>query len=258
MSRVYFHSPSGTAEVRGSERAHAAQLINNLLWTALQLDGFSVPHPFRVFLPPDAYLHGITDDRFTDSLKTWLAHSHDSRICFPPDSPIAAGESVSTFTVALNTALVIGSDPIKFLARLHGQCEVHSWVDGPNRPWLADIIESGSKTRILREYGGWQSVLKLLRSRADEPVVMSYSVCESFPNRQLANWGDDPDGERWNQLATDERWRLALAGLRAQDGWLEMTPDRWDYPDYHFGTGTTGFDVYSAMTTVRAKKAVTA
>jgi hypothetical protein len=45
---------------------------------------------------------------------------------------------------------------VRFLARLHGQCEVHGWVAGKNRAWLADIIETGRETAILRDDMGWR------------------------------------------------------------------------------------------------------
>ncbi|GAA4304598.1 hypothetical protein GCM10023178_11830 [Actinomadura luteofluorescens] len=32
---------------------------------------------------------------------------------------------------------------MRFLARLHAQCELHGYVEGPNRAWLADVIDQG-------------------------------------------------------------------------------------------------------------------
>ncbi|MGK3995050.1 hypothetical protein [Sorangium sp. So ce1024] len=122
--------------------------------------------------------------------------------------------------VLLNTCLVLGSDPLCFLARMHAQCEIHAWVDGPDRAWLAGIIDEGRRVGLMRDGQGWDDVTALLRARSDEPVVMSYSVCDQFPSRSVANWTPpaDEDGEpnrdAWYDLDEAERWRLAMDGVQ--------------------------------------------
>lgn len=234
MSRIYFHSQHGTSEVRGSERAMAGGLCTDLLRVALRLnDRFMCPDDAARYLtlfPAGHYIHGLT---------------RDERLRASIDTAVSVGDEF--FTAALNTALDIGSDPVKLMARLHGQCEIHAYVEGPNRAWLADIIDGGRRIGVLRANMGWESVVTLLQSRDDGPVVTSYSVTEQFPNPGVADFHapetDDEDAdeyEAWEALPVEERWSLALAGIRSERG-LELKPDVWN--DFYFGDGTNGYDL---------------
>lgn len=170
MSRVYFHSKEETAELLGTERHYMGILCNDLTLSAVG----SIPHAKRwlaPLLPEDSW--ALESDY---SFRLWLCGGASS------DTFTIAGNAVSVFTVTLNTAWDLGNDQVRLLARLHGQCEIHCWVDGPNRRWLSEIIRAGRKTNVLRSGQGWEAVANLLDSRDDGPVVCSYSVCEMFPN----------------------------------------------------------------------------
>jgi hypothetical protein len=166
------------------------------------------------------------------------------------------GTQANVFETTLNTAVVMGSDHIRLLAKLHGQCEIHAYVEGPNRAWLADIIEQGIKDKVLRVwekdfYGGWPAVVELLRSRDDEPVVTSYSVTEQFPNRFVASehgsWDATLDNDRWYDLSDAEQWQFAMDGLRKQNesAHLEIKPETFAQQGY--GNGMSGFDIVSML-----------
>jgi hypothetical protein len=138
------------------------------------------------------------------------------------------------------------------MARLHGQCELHAYVEGANRAWLADIIERGRETDVLRPQMKWEQVAEFLRSRDDCPVVTSYSVCDQFPNRHVAGWvapmskyedtGEEyEDTDAWYDLPEAERWQRAMDGLRAQGNGLELKPDNWN--TFHFRDGVNGFQL---------------
>ena len=206
MSRIYFHSEHDTAEVRGWERAYAGGLCTDLLMVALRAhaDEYGTPSPLRRVVSAD-YVRNAPPGRFAETLRNHIGGLSDSVFLLGADEP-------STFTVALNTAFTMGSDPIRFLARMHGQCEIHAYVEGPNRAWLSDILAEGRRHGILRTESGWEDVITLLRSRDDEPVVMSYSVCEQFPNAQAAAFaypdGEDgePDYDAWYDVPEDRRW----------------------------------------------------
>ena len=254
MGKVYFHSPSGDAMLRGSERAHAGQLVNKLACAVLPLydrDGI-LP-----LLPPGCYLWNL--DRavhFAEDFQTWMSVGSDANFHLP------SGVRVSTFTVALNTALVMGSRPVKLLARLHGQCEIHTWVDGPNRAWLADIIGEGRKSGVLRDDQGWEKVVELLRQRDDEAVVTSFSVCEQFPSppesweyreNEAEKGCFGPDGQGWDTLSHNEQWNVAMDALRCQ-GQLELEPDGFD--DFWFGgeERITMFDIDRMRQEIQSKE----
>jgi hypothetical protein len=167
---------------------------------------------------------------------------------------LGEGRSISVSSCALNTLLATGSDPMKLAARLHGQCELHCWVDGRNRHWLADIMAEGRASGIFRANAGWEETIRLLKGRDTEPVVTSYSVGDGFPNAGLAvdagMWsppGDPDDEERdwdaWYDLPPDEQWEVCMKALRKTAGGLELRPDHWTYPAYHFVSPITAFHV---------------
>lgn len=249
MSRIYFHSEHGTAEVRGSERAHMGRLCGDLFNVMLGLDHDDDydghPSIYRGLLIPNHYLTQ-TRNNFISSLKTALS------VCMRDVFQIK-GKPVDIFSAQINTALRVGNDILKLIARLHGQCEIHCWVAGENREWLASIIERGVSAGLLREteewQSGWSSVVKLLRSRTDCAVVTSYSVCAWFPNAHVASWTPpvDSDGgenyDAWYDLPRDEQWRLGLIGLK-QKPLLEMKPDNWE--SYYCGDGLDAFSIMSA------------
>jgi hypothetical protein len=157
------------------------------------------------------------------------------------------GRALIPFKFSLNTACLVGNDQVRFLARLHGQCEIHGWVDGPNRAWLANLITVGRQSGLYRSDVGWESVVELLTSRDDEPVVMSDSTTNQFPDPDVADWspavdesGEQIDDDEWYKLSEKEQWRLAMTGLRRKRG-LEITPD--GFASFRFGDGLTVLDL---------------
>ncbi len=249
---MYFHSPSGTEEVYGTERHYFNWLCNRALLAILNLgtDTESKPHPLRHAFPTSHYTARCRGKEWAATAETAIV----AGIIFDDDS-LTIGDRRSSFgTAALNTALAIGGDQLKLAARLHGQCEIHAFVEGPNRMWLANIIEIGLRRNIFRANTGWEGVVELLQSSSKEPVVTSYSVCDQFPNSgvaiQASVWSppettdEDEGDDGWYELPESEQWRLAMDALRIknQNGYkIELKPDDWE--DYHFVDGVTAFDI---------------
>lgn len=196
MSRVTFHSVDGEAELRGSERAYAGAVTNDTALSMLSDSSFHGGRErYECLLPPDHYLRngGVKEEFWMDSFKTWW------RVGLGNDTFDFDGYHPSPWDIILNTALVMGSDAVELLAHIHATCEIHGYVEGEHREWLADIIEVGREDRILRPHQGWEEVAALLRKADDSPVVMSYSVCEGFPDAGLAKdaglWSPGPEHE---------------------------------------------------------------
>lgn len=254
MSRIYFHTPAETAAVSGRERGLLSNLCSNALLFALgDLDFHDGAQPWILkHLPSGCYLHQHPD---INSIKTWLRVSSgsDARLYL-------RGESFDLFDVQLNSATVLGGDALKLAAKIHGQCEIHCYVEGTNRNWLASLIEDALNKAIFRKDLGWEEVITLLRKADGSPVVCSYSVCEQFPNAGVANWtppkdedGDD-NHDAWFDLPNEEQWSLAMDGLRKHGGGLEMKPDEWD--DFFFGPKpVSGFDFCNAPVIDQKKSA---
>lgn len=304
VSRVYFHSQHGEAELHGSERAHCGLLVDNMTDGFLgSLYGDDVERLLRL-VRPNHYLHK-TDRQSPGWVPMWRdTFATAFRSGFYGEMFTWKGKEIDSFALRLNTALKYGNDTVRLAARLHGQCEIHAYVEGINRAWLAGLIVEGLDAGIFREGQwytdrnderkwsdqGWRGVVKLLLDRDDEPVVMSYSVCDQFPNAYVANWSppempegwapDWADGEDgraeweqgypdavarrayhadqasdlWYELPEDERWRLALEGLRANPGMLEISPDR--FRGYFFAHGLAITDLLATDCAERLDKAL--
>jgi hypothetical protein len=134
---------------------------------------------------------------FMEDIRCWMAVGGRDKYF------VIEGEKVDLFGSQLDTAIALGNDQLKFAARLHGQCEVHCYIEGQNREWLAGIIEQGLEQGIYRREQGWESVVSLLRNGCNSPVVLSYSVCDQFPS--------------------EDDWDKAMDDLRSPD--LELNPE---------------------------------
>jgi hypothetical protein len=230
MSSISWHSPSEEdVRLRGSERALMQCMVKDIAST------FIPSYGYEERLNPERPEYLRQRETRLDSIKTAFSVGlYDTPLFVDHD-----GTPLANFSLQLNTILAIGNDPLCLAARLHAQCEIHCYVEGPNRAWLAEVIESGLAARIFRVGEGWDDVLALLRLRDDEPVVTSYSVCDSFPTHRStegipwqvwkptridehgeANWDD------WYDLPKAEKWRLALGGIRSiPEAALELRPD---------------------------------
>jgi hypothetical protein len=246
MARIHFHSPSNTLDISGAERHHADFVCQDLMWAAFgdELEAIELLRPYL----PEFWRRSDAED-----VKLFL----NSSPSFGGGTLTVGGHEIYTRNLAKNTALECGSDAVRLLARLHGQCEIHCWVDGPNRNWLADIIVGGRNEGVLREDAGWEQLADFLRERDDEPVVCSYSVSEEFPNygmlpdshrlkKREAN-GDDIDDiiDAYYRMRWETQWKLCMGELRKRTGLLEMKPEGWD--TYYFGDGITAGRLIEAL-----------
>lgn len=217
MSSIAFHSKERTVRVSGRERAAFGCICSDHLIADLPATEQLLKHI------PDDYIHRASPAYQRKSAETYLRVG---------GAVVVDGERISAADLALNTTLSRRQDGLTLIARLHAHCETHAWVDGPNRAWLAGVIEGAVRNGPLRAdpfgYDGWQAVVDLLRESDRGPVVTSYSVCESFPALVGCN------EETWETLTSDQRWEIAVQALRDADDRRELRPDDWDWPVYHF------------------------
>jgi len=232
MSRMYFHSQNERAEVSGRERGLIGQICSKSLLFALgNLDhSFGREPPWILkHIPKECYLHTLVHEKsnvWNSSINTWLQVAHGT------DAYLNLGDKrYPLFDLQLNSAIAMGGDAFKLAARLHGQCEIHCYVEGPNRKWLAFMISDALEKNIFRRNHGWEETIVLLHKADDSPVVCSYSVCDSFPNRHVAKWKapeGDEDGDSWYSLPVKIRWDMSIDGLRNSNQGLEMKPEDWE------------------------------
>ncbi len=235
MSAVYFTAKNKEATLYGSERAYAGLTCTRLFEHSLDM---SLPNNadwremLRPILGPDTYAR--TREDAIRSLSSLMTHHVEY---------VMGEQEASLFGTTLNTTLAMGSDAVKLLARVHGQCELHGWVAEDNAPWLSDIIAEGLDTGVLRPAKGWDKVEELLRDPGSD-VVMSYSVTDSFPSVYFLSEDDDEEMDEMEDLYEpphDELWSRCLAKLKSEEfeSWqLELSPDTWGTFKYR---GPTGF-----------------
>lgn len=247
MGRILFHEQGfPNLVISGSERAYADLLTRKLFLALFDFDGDVPSSPAwqrQIFSPKlkQAAEH-LTNDAAKERVNQMLSFSFGDQGLLEVD-----GKNIDIFSLTLNTAIAAGSDPIKLLARIHGSCELHGWIDGPDRAWLAAIVEDGLRSLVLRPDHGWEALMERLLARSDRPLVSSFSVCDSFPNRHTAReggWTPDPSNEdAFYELSSDEQWRLALAGLRAETNrsTRQLRPDHWSA--YRFAHKYSVFDL---------------
>ena len=237
MSRVYFHAEDDEAELRGSERAYCDVVVRDMAFSRIS-GSYRSRERYERLIPADSYMRGTPfkdDDAWMHSFKIWWNSGFESGGLAIPETDL------SPWIVSLNTALVMGNDPLILMARIHATCEIHGFVEGKDRAWLADIMDQGRASGLYRKDAGWEDVAALLRKSDEGTVVMSYSVCDGFPNSYIADWEppsyeDDEDGfnedeayEHWYELSNEEQWALAMKGLREFDeaprGGIVLNPE---------------------------------
>jgi hypothetical protein len=244
MSAIYFHTQhEGIARVSGSERAMMGSRVTQIFIGLLDIYRSEAEEFFGAIITPNHRLRPPVWNGDYANRQRWLGFLETSVSLgdMYGDGPLFQykGQPLNLWYCQLNTATAIGSEALQFCARMHGQCEVHAYVEGPNRAWLADVIEQGLEDRLLRrklrEFDqGWDGAIALLRKSDQDPVVTSYSVCDLFPSAAGAQFeypvvkdedgNEDKDWDAWDELSDEKRWELAIAGIRATNG-LELIPE---------------------------------
>jgi hypothetical protein len=133
---------------------------------------------------------------------------------------------------ALNECLQLGNDVATLLARLTGQLEFTTWVDGPNRAWLAGIIAQGLQQDtvhaepLLRAEAGWPAVQQMLLADDAEPVFMWTTAGRQWPNAE--GWEGSP--EEWAALGPELQWCHAEGVLRQESAAEDATSHLAEHP----------------------------
>lgn len=232
MSNIQFATRTKEALLIGSERHYMGLICSEV--TIPFFAAHANREKLKKLLPPNHYLTISKDLYFEQNFATWVTVGNGS--LHLPD-----GQEVELFATILNTVLVVGNDILRLIARIHGQCEIHAYIEPEEAPWIVSIIRHGLDTHILRDGQGWDSVIDLLESvTTNETVVTSYSVSDDWPSQIVAGRENVIDEDDWEDLSEDQQWDLALTALK-KDRSLALRREEWE--TYRFRNGMTAMDI---------------
>lgn len=201
MSSIAFESKQGEVAVGGRERARMGGLIDDLSWVM--------------------HSRGITRERFD------LRAEYDDKLRWLYSGRMGS-EGQDTFSERLGWVCLIGSDVMRLLCHIHGQCELNGWVHPDDGEWFAGLVEQGLEQGLLgpderNHYGTWAQVAELARA-STTPLISSYSVTDSWPNPALIAQ-ERPDlwtpaegahpWDAWEDLSEADQDRIGDAALES-------------------------------------------
>jgi hypothetical protein len=249
MSRVYFHTETdGDFELSGRERARMAQSLQRLAWSVLidSDDRYETEQrikDWRKVLSPNHYLKnaGLRESHFFEDLETWFVVGDIGGRHWLEYERGGEPIRLSPFVMQLNTGVATKSPFYSFYARVHGQSELHCYIEGEHRAWLADVLRQGLDEFVLPhntdygKYRGYHDLIPFLEKRDTEPVVLSYSVCQQFPGSFLT----ESQNER---LSKTRRWAKAVDALREKNATakLQIAPENLTLQG--FDNGVSAFE----------------
>lgn len=221
MSWMIFNFPDDTEiQVDGRERVYFEVLTEDCakgtIGAVSGLGSKSLDAALRPYINPDGSLGEFLqrepshDGRLEQALG-YMIHTGGFRTGATPFA--WKGQGINTRQLVLNTALAAGSDALRIAVKIAWQCEIHGYVMGFHRKWLADLIQEGLEENLYHRGLGWEELVTKLRETNDGPVVASSSKTDPFPNAAVANWkGTEED---WATLGFTKQWDAAVKGLKA-------------------------------------------
>lgn len=226
MGAITFESKERSVKVSGSERFYAGYVTERLTSAFLDIEGNK--ELLLKAVPASHHLRSmeINSHQWAKNFELALYHGNLKLNI--------NGKNFNGFNLALNTASAVGDDAVKMLARIHAQCEIHGFVSGKNRQWMANIIDNAA-IEVFRPNSGWVEVVELLRESEDGPVVMSYSVTEDFLSTIGYEWVSDTFSKQdvADEEAVNENGYTAWD--QAQEDWYDLDRDtKWGYADQWF------------------------
>jgi hypothetical protein len=213
MSRIYFHTKNHPdVEVSGRE-AHLLHYLDKQIGIGLlytKLSGYSFEEiPFNTWIKIKGHEHELlkchlNSEEVSDIILTLeVSMFNDSSYIKYKDNWLKSW----AWFLSMNS--IYGSDVMKLIGQMSAQMEIYAHVRRENFQWFTDLIKKGLEQQILREGMGWNDVIQICDLTDVDLMVMSYSVCEGFPNAGLV--GLDPDV--FYDLLPNEQWDLCTENL---------------------------------------------
>jgi hypothetical protein len=213
--REFYTPGSESASMMQVTSNHALGQIGMRSWRSAK----EVVAQFGPFLNPDSEYSPL-DPYFLSWFRGCL-----QRVMFYGRSPFAfEGREIAAWALSLNTVLSRGTDAMAFVAKVAATHELHCVIEGTDRAWAAEMVNQAVAEGILRNMQPgttipltcWAELRKLLLEDDSQPVVLSSSMGDDFP--QLPDsWEPDRSEEKreesWGDLLVEEQFALGLAEL---------------------------------------------
>lgn len=244
MSRIYFEAPHREVEVCGSERAWLRALTQRIAW------GLMEPYVGETVTDCNLVEHAVgfrseEIDRETDPFRKRMLTKERFRTWFSVGGIFTEGEAgikvgdniVPTWEFGANTAMAVGNDVIKLAAKIHGTCEDFAWIAAEDCLWFSGIVREGRDSGVFRPNAGWEDVLALAHEvieTGNGPIVMHYSVSDSFPSEYAAEGAWEPQvcgdcgvtlEDAWYDLSSEEQWNLSVQGIQKRRFNRQISPE---------------------------------
>lgn len=210
MSHIAFHSKEHeTVYVHGSERAHMGIVITDMA-AAIFPRGVGDEHPFINLVPQaerERWSWTLRGPQAEGWVKIYLSSYSDYQLEFN-------GTRHESKETVLNTILAMDSDIMSFMVKVDGTCESHGWFPDRDHNHFAAIMRQGLDRHILRSNRGWDAVIDMFEADLNEPIVMSYSVTNGFPNDEICGVMEKDVDEWYETHSQAQQWDASMAALR--------------------------------------------
>lgn len=218
MPKIIFATKNQQVQVFGLERNRFKIFAYELLIQSLNVGYFNKNHVLAPLLPD------------------WIINEGTVKAFLYSDQYTLGEYSVSS--LAYNTALATGNESVKVAMQIHSYCEVHGYFEPDSFEWLQRAISQGLSSGLYDRFVGWEKLLSLIESSNSE-IVMSYSVCDVFPEPSMLT-DDHKKQDRLMALPSDILWDKCLKVVKKEC--TEITP-KINY----FGKGINGFQLIQLL-----------
>jgi len=227
MSRIYFNTRNvdiGDVEVSGRE-AHLLHFLDKQIGTGIlynKLSSYNLDdEPFSNWIEIN-YLQDVLSKSHLkpDDIKHIITALHtgmdNHKIKYE-------GEWLLSWPWFLTMNSLYGSDVMCLIGQMSAQMEIYAHIKKENFTWFSNLIKQALEKKILRQDMGWDDVISLCERDDVDLIVMSYSVCEGFPNVSLSGLPIDDEGySDFDDMTHEQRWDLCVKNLNPG---VEITPE---------------------------------
>jgi hypothetical protein len=251
MSAIIAHMHNENIAIPGGIRGAWDLLFRDIFMRIMKpaiYDGPDKTAGLRSLLPPGHCLLAEQGYEFENLAECWLRGRmlHADNLEHP--FLVLDGRRLLFFATVLNTVVSLGSDALTLAARLHGQCELHCYVEYEDFYWFADMLRKSipifraQHKQATNQLEWLEHEMRQIHRKKGLPVVFSYSVTNPWPNALDCNVSDGA----WAKMDRDRRWSLGTEALRSHpEKRLRIGPDEWD--GYQFDYGLSAFDLLARI-----------